>query len=278
MQKPIPISIDTTNDSPFYIDKNINQGDTLAFTIKVSQGSQSLNLTGQTVRIIIKRSSGYSVEIKTGNSLLNVSNNTITAVFKDDYLCTDAAGDATGEVILIDSSGESSTNHFHFEVKKSLASDLIVKLSDKLDTLIEIQNLISSANLNTGDLQAIIDAAIQHEGILTGINNNSSSLAVRLETDIANGTPLAVRLETDIANGLTIANRVELANSNGITTENKLQVATTNGNEIVNQLKNLNWSSFQSWISLMEFITSGMPFTDENNIEFTDENNVVFTM
>ena len=264
MQKPIPISIDTTNDSPYYIDKNINQGDTLAFTIKVSQGSQSLNLTGQTVRIIIKRSSGYSVEMKTGNSLLNVSNNTITAVFKDDYLCTDAAGNATGEIILIDSSGESSTNHFYFEVKKSLASDLIVKLSDKLDTLIEIQNLISSANLSTGDLQGIINAAIQHEGILTGINNNASNLAVRLETDIANG--------------LVVANRVELANSNGLITENKLQVATTNGNEVVNQLKNLNWSSFQSWINLMEFITSGMPFTDENNVEFTDENNVVFTM
>lgn len=278
MQKPIKIDIDTTNDSPHYVEKNIIQGDTLVFTIKVSQGSQTLDLSNQTIHVIIKRSSGYSIQMKTGNERLSVNGNVITAVFKDDYLCTDAAGDTVGEIKLIDSNGENSTNHFYFEVKKSLESDLIVKLSDKLDTLIEIQNLISSANLNTGDLQGIINAAIQHEGILSNINTNAGNLAARVENDIANGTPLAVRLEADIANGLTIANRVELANSNGISTENKLQVATTSGTEVLNQLKNLNWNEFLSWINLMEFITSGMPFTDENNIEFTDENNVIYTM
>ena len=119
MQKPILFNIDTTNDSPFYIDKNINQGDTLAFTIKVSQRSQSLSLANQEVHIIIKRYNGYSVEMKTGNQNLSVSNNVITAVFKDDYLCTDATGIAIGEIKLIDSTGESSSNHFHFEVKKA---------------------------------------------------------------------------------------------------------------------------------------------------------------
>ena len=147
MQKPISFNIDTTNDSPFYIDKNINQGDTLAFTIKVSQGSQSLSLANQEVHIIIKRYNGYSVEMKTGNALLSVSNNTITAVFKDEYSCTDTIGNTVGEVILTDATGESSTNHFYFEVKKSLASDLIVKLSDKLDTLIEIQNLVHTSHI-----------------------------------------------------------------------------------------------------------------------------------
>lgn len=156
MQKPISFNIDTTNDSPLYIDKNINQGDTLAFTIKVSQGSQSLNLTGQTVHIIIKRSSGYSVEMVTGNILLNTSGNTIIAIFKDNYLCTDATGTTIGEIKLVDSNGESSSNKFFFEVKESLETDIITKSANVLDTFIGIQNLISSAKLNTGDLQGII--------------------------------------------------------------------------------------------------------------------------
>lgn len=280
MQKPITIDIDTTNDSPFYIDKNINQGDTLAFTIKVSQGSQSLDLTGQTIHIIVKRSTGFSIEMTTGtgNPRISANGNTITAIFKDDYLCTDATGEAIGEIILTDSIGGSSTNHFHFEVKQSLASNIIVKMSDKLDTLTEIENLIDTADLNVDGLQEVIDSAIQNKAELTAINNTSNTLANRLEIDAANGTNVAIRLENDVVTGNLVAARVETANSNGIITENKLQLATTSGNEVVNQLKNLNWESFQSWIYLMEFITSGMPFTDENNVEFTDENNVVYTM
>ena len=278
MQKPISFNIDTTNDSPLYIDKNINQGDTLAFTIKVSQGSQSLNLTGQTVHIIIKRASGYSVEMVTGNILLNTSGNTIVAIFKDNYLCTDAIGTTIGEIKLVDANGESSSNKFFFEVKESLETDIITKSANVLDTFIGIKNLIDSYNANADSLATQNQLAIQNKDDLTALNGISEILAKRLEKDITDGTEVAVRLETDIANGLVVANRVELANSNGLITENKLQVATTNGNEVVNQLKNLNWSSFQSWINLMEFITSEMPFTDENNVEFTDENNVVFTM
>lgn len=278
MQKLIRIDIDTTNDSPVYVDKNIKQGDTLAFTIKVSQGSQSLDLTGQSIHIIIKRSTGFSIEMISGNPRLSSSGNTITAIFKDDYLCTDAIGNAIGEIVLTDSIGGSSTNHFYFEVKQSLARDIIVKMSDKLDTLIEIEELIASADLNVDELQEVIDSAIQNKAELTTINNNSDILANRLETDIENGTNAAIRIENDIVTGNSVAVRVESANSNGIITENKLQLATTSGNEVVNQLKNLNWESFQSWIYLMEFITSGIPFTDENNVEFTDENNIIFTM
>lgn len=278
MQKPIPISIDTTNDSPYYIDKNINQGDTLAFTIKVSQGSQSLSLVNQEVHIIVKRFNGYSVEMKTGNALLNVSNNVITAVFKDDYLCTDAEGIAIGEIKLIDSTGESSTNHFRFEVKKSLEKDIITKSANTLDTFIGIKNLIDSYNANADNLAIQNQLALQHEVNLSTLNTNADNLAERLEKDISDGIPLAERLEKDNADGLIIANRVELDISNANLAENKLQAATVNGNNVITQLQNVNWKTMQSWMDLMEFISMGMPFTDENNVEFTDENNIIFTM
>jgi len=278
MQKPILFNIDTTNDSPFYIDKNINQGDTLAFTIKVSQGSQSLSLTGQTVHIIIKRASGYSVEMKTGNQNLSVSNNVITAVFKDDYLCTDAEGIAIGEIKLIDPTGESSTNHFHFEVKKSLETDIITKSANVLDTFIGIKNLIDSYNTNADNLATQNQLATQNKAELQGLNTNAETLANRVEKDITDGTEVAERLELDIATGNQVDSNLKQDISTGNTLHNNLLLDITNGNDILQKLPTLNWNIILSYIELMNTMLSGSRLTDGNGNYLTDGNGNYLTM
>lgn len=278
MQKPIRLDIDTTNDSKVYIDKNITQGDTLIFTINLFQGSQNLNLTGQTIHIIIKRSTGFDIEMTTTNPNLSFSGNTITAVFKEEYLCTDALGDTKGQIVLIDSNGESSTNQFIFEVKENLGTDVVAKSADKLDTLIGINEIIAEYNGNADNLAIQNALALQHEADLTQLNSDGTILANRLETDITNGTSTAERLETDITTGTNLAERLATDITNGTTVAIRVENAVIDGNVVINELQNVNWPVIQSFIDLMEIALSGMRLTDENGNYLTDENGNYFTM
>ena len=278
MQKPISFNIDTTNDSPLYIDKNINQGDTLAFTIKVSQGSQSLNLTGQTVHIIIKRASGYSVEMVTGNILLNTSGNTIVAIFKDNYLCTDAIGTTIGEIKLVDANGESSSNKFFFEVKESLEKDIITKSANVLDTFIGIKNLTDSYNVNANNLAIQNQLAIQNKKDLADLNTNAETLANRVEKDIVDGTGIAERLELDITTGNQLDSNLKQDFTQGNSLLAALLTATVNGNATIEGLKNVNIDTILSYISLMQIMLKGTRLTDGLGKYLTDGNGNYLTI
>jgi hypothetical protein len=277
MQKPISLEIDTTTGGTKILDKNITQGDTLKFTIKVYQGSQSLDLTGQTIHIVVKRSSGYSVEMKTGNSLLSVNGNIVTAIFKDEYLCTDVKGDTNGQIILIDSSGESSTNYFNFEVEESLAADVVAKTANKLDSLIAIEETIEDYNANADHLEEQNNLAIQNKADLTALNTTSETLANRLETDIANGTATAERLENDIAAGNQLHSNLQQDFNTGGVLHNNLLADIANGNYTIAQLQGLNWPYIQSMFHLFETMIYNTALTNESDIELTDENDIVLT-
>lgn len=278
MHKPISLSIDTITEDTKILYKNITQGDTLKFTISVYQNSASLDLTGQTVHVIVKRSSGYSVEIITGNPLLTVTGNEIVAIFKDEYLCTDVKGNTNGQVILIDSNGESSTNYFNFEVEESLATDIVEKSADKLDSLIAIEETIADYNSNASYLDEQNQLAIQLKSEMIVLNDTSEDLAVRLETDIVNGTDTAERLENDISIGNQLHSDLQQDFSIGIPLHNNLLADIANGNYTLSQLQELDWPYIQSMLALLETVFIGMPLTDENDVGLTDENDVVLTM
>lgn len=272
MQKPINISIDTKNPISKCLYENIRKGDTLLMTVKIFQDSSSLNLSGQSMHIVLKKSDGYAVE-KIINS---VTGNYFQVAFS--VQATLAIGDVEGIVEISDSNGTNITNTFTFKVLENPASTVVENSKNEIETLQQIKALIDSYNANADNLAIQNQLALQHEVNLSTLNTNADNLAERLEKDISDGIPLAERLEKDNTDGLIIANRVELDISNANLAENKLQAATVNGNNVITQLQNVNWKTMQSWMDLMEFISVGMPFTDENSVEFTDENNVVFTM
>ncbi|WP_236897020.1 BppU family phage baseplate upper protein [Clostridium beijerinckii] len=278
MQKPISLEIDTTTGGTKILDKNITQGDTLKFTIRVYQGTQSLDLTGQTIHIVVKRSSGYSVEMKTGNPFLSVSGNVVTAIFKDEYLCTDVKGDTNGQIILIDSNGESSTNYFNFEVEESLAADVAVKTANKLDSLIAIEETIENYNANADHLEEQNNLAIQNKADLTDLNATSGNLANRLETDITNGTNAAIRLENDTATGNQLHSNLQQDFNTGGVLHNNLLADIANGNYTIAQLQGLNWSYIQSMLNLLELSFKGSRLTDGNGNYLTDGNGNYLTM
>lgn len=273
MKKPIKISIDTITKNSTVNYDNIVKGDTLRMTINMYQNSTSLDLTGQIIDIILRKSDGYNYEKR---NITVPSGNVLVVDF--DIQATLAPGKVVGEIHVKDSNGICISNKFIYEVDSTVADDIVEKSRDKIETLEEIQALIDVYNANADNLAVQNQLAQQHEANLSTLNTNADTIEKRLAKDIVDGTTLAERLERDNVEGLVIANRVELDISNSNTSEAKLQAAIINGNNVITQLQNFNWKTMQSWIDLMEFISVGIPFTDENSVEFTDENNVVFTM
>ena len=272
MKKPIKISVDTINNATIANYDNIRKGDTLSMTIKIFQGSASLDLTGQSMHIILKKSDGYCVE-KIVNS---VTGNNFVVPF--DVQATLAVGNVEGEIQISDSNGTNISNHFTFEVGASLADDIVIQSSNQIETLQQIEALISSYNSNADNLATQNALAIQYASTLESDIATGTTLDTALKSDITTGNALDVTLKSDISAGNTLDTALKSDISNGNTTNSNLQISITNGNEVITNLANVNWSTIQSYIDLMNIMLSGMTITDENNIDITDENDIEITM
>jgi len=277
--KQISFSIDTTNQDTKILPYNIMQGDDLQCTINLYQGSASLNLSGQTINVLVRRANKNDTEIATGNSLLSISEDTLTVTFKDNYMVTDAAGDCKLEIVITDSSGGSTTNTCIFTVNESLQSNLIVKLDDQIDTLSKINNFINDFNNSKDELETDLIEANEKITTLTELNSDGTQLANRLEIDITNGTELANRLEDNIQTGNQLDSNLKQDITIGTPLHTILLADIANGNYTSQQLKDANWPYIQSMLKLFEKqFLEGQELTDENDVAFTDENDVIFTM
>lgn len=274
MNKPISFALDTINSTINLLDYNIRQGEDLFFTIKLFQKGTSLNLTGQTVRVIVRRPNGNDTEIKTGDSRLTVSGNVITALFSQDYLVTDAIGDCKLEIYASDNNGGSISNRCVFTVEESLANDLVIKLDDKIDTLQEIDTFINNFNTTKDELEALNNDAKQTINNLENENDKADTNIQRLETDIANGTATAIRLEDDIVTGNQLDSNLKQDFVIGSSLLALLLTAIANGNIAIEQLQNVNWPYIKSMFSLLEKTLENQELTTENDVTLTDENDV----
>lgn len=270
MQKIIQVSIDTINQNSTCLYENVRKGDTLLMNFKIYQGSASIDLTGQSIHIVLKKSDGYAVE-KIINS---VTGNNFSASF--DVQATIVIGDVIGIIEISDSNGTDITNTFTFEVKENPSSNIIINSKNEIETLSQVVNLINSYNENAEELEKANDLAVQNKSDLTNLNNSGSQLASRLESDIATGTTVATRLEGDIIIGNNLDNVLKKDFETGSNLDQLLINAISDGNDVITQLKNnANWSYIQQIFALVNKISIGT-LDDESNDYLIDENNVQF--
>ena len=272
MQKPISVAIDTKNDDARCLYENIRKGDTLLMTIKIFQDSASLNLTGQTMHIVLKKPDGYSVEkIASG-----VTGNTFQVAF--DVQATLAIGDVEGIVEISDSNGTNITNVFSFEVKENPSSNIITQSSNQIETLSQIVALINSYNANADNLATQNTLAIQNIATLEGDISTAQATDTTLKSDISTGQVLDATLKSDISNGNTIHSNLLNDISTGNILYLNLDTAIANGNATIEGLKDVNIDTIKSYISLMDAILNGTRLTDENGNYLTDESGNYLTL
>jgi len=275
--KPLSLSIDTINNDTVLKYENVRKGDTLKFNISIFEDSQSKNLAGESMHIVLAKPDGYAVE-KIINS---ITGNNFDVEF--DVQATLSVGDIEGiiEIISTNSQGvvtSDITNIFTFEVKPNPSSNIVIKSADQIETLQQIVNLINNYNANADNLAIQNTLAIQNKADLTALNNTSDELVDRLETDAANGTEVAIRLEGDISTGNQLDSNLKGNIVTGTTVHNNLLIDILNGNATIAQLQNLDWNYIQSMFNLLEKMIADSILTDESSNRFTDENGNYLTM
>lgn len=270
MQKPIRVSIDTINNNSVCLYENIRKGDTLLMTVNIFQGSASLDLTGQTMHIVLQKPDGYAVE----KIIKNVTGNNFQVAF--DLQATLAVGDVKGIIEISDSNGTNITNEFVFEVKENPSSSVIINSQNQIETLQQVINLINSYNANAEYLAEQNTLAVQNKADLQSINSTSEILANRLEVDITNGTNTATRLENDIITGSALDATLKKDIAGGTTVHDLLTTVITDGDNVIAQLQNnANWSLIQQVFFLVNKMSIGT-LDDENGDYLIDESNVQF--
>lgn len=143
MRKPILIKLDTVTNLSEALYSNIVYSDTLQIKFSLFENSVGLNLSGQTITLIIKKPNGHGIE----KNITGITGNTFTINLDEQATCI--YGDVEGELILIDSNGTSISNRFSYYVKKGL-QDGLINSTDDVQTLVSLRQLIADAQ-NTLD-------------------------------------------------------------------------------------------------------------------------------
>jgi predicted transcriptional regulator len=187
MQKPIKIDLDTVTNQTVTNCNNIRKGDTLAITISVYENGRPLDVSTQTIKIILSKPDGttYEKQVCSQGNIINAE--------LDDQATT-ALGRVIGQIEIYDIKGSTITNQFIYTVFGSLASDVMAKSADSIQTLAQIDELIANCNLNTDtinqvtqmfeNLNTTVTQASQTSDTLTAKQNDAQKVATNLDQKI----------------------------------------------------------------------------------------------
>lgn len=176
MKKTILIPIDTTINNPVIVDKLIKIGDTLSLTIKIYENGVSKDLSNETVDITLKKSDGKIIETGAVTTLNNVLNVNLGVQ------ASNVSGEVTGEIAIGNSNNEQlTTNSFTFTVSNAVAEVIVPTSADDIQTLIDLVNTISNANLTLENYRQKIDLIAGTDDTLEALINIKAYIDNNLE-------------------------------------------------------------------------------------------------
>ena len=240
MRKPILIKLDTVTNLSEALYSNIVYSDTLQIKFSLFENSVGLNLSGQTITLIIKKPNGHGIE----KNITGITGNTFTINLDEQATCI--YGDVEGELILTDSNGTSISNRFSYYVKKGL-QDGLINSTDDVQTLVSLRQLIADAQ-NTLDkykdtifeiagttdaLQALINIREYIDTHLEELTKQNADAVInisKLESSINNA-------DESSKNALEAA---ELCDNKKANLNQKINLATTKITDIENSINNAN--------------------------------------
>ena len=247
MKKPILVKLDTITNLSESLYSNIVYSDTLQIHFKLFENGAALNLTNQTITIVIDKPNGHGIE----KNISGITSNEFTVNFDAQATCV--YGDVFGQVILTDANGTSISNEFSYTVKKG-RQDNLIQSTDDVQTLVLLRQLIldSQNTLNkyndtvfkiagtTDTLQALINIKSYIDTYLSEIKAQNADAIVKIE-----GLKSAkVDVNTVINNAnLTkqdMLNVIDLSNVTKANLNSKLNLATAKEGDLNNAVNNAN--------------------------------------
>lgn len=137
MKKTLYLPIDTTINCTLETPYTIKKGDILFFKIALFEKCVGIDLEGQTVSLTLKKKDNTYIE----RIYSNLKGNEVN-INDLDIQATTCTGEVKGELQISDSTGQSITNTFTYNVSEAIADDILRKSEDDIKTLQEMRQMI----------------------------------------------------------------------------------------------------------------------------------------
>ena len=141
--KKIPLTIDTMIRKPVPIE-GINQEDNIELNIVVTENMTPKDLSGQTIKVYIRRIDGTLVEQTDQITLTNARKGEVTVKLKNSAF--NKEGYALFQLDISDSSGRITSSYATFKIGKGLVSSEAIANTNEIEALKKVEEYIKKAN------------------------------------------------------------------------------------------------------------------------------------
>lgn len=141
--KKIPLTIDTMIRNPVPIE-GINQEDNIELNIVVTENKTPKDLSGQTIKVYVRRIDGTLVEQTDQITPTNASKGEVTVKLKNSAF--NKEGYALFQLDISDSSGRITSSYATFKIGKGLVSGEVIANTNEIEALKKVEEYIKKAN------------------------------------------------------------------------------------------------------------------------------------
>ncbi|MFT8347678.1 BppU family phage baseplate upper protein [Clostridium saccharoperbutylacetonicum] len=198
MSRTINLTIDVNSRKVTKFQDLVKLGDTLSLSITALDGSKNYDFTNKSVHIFLKKADNTKVE-----QTLTIAGNVVSVDTLDSQAST-KVGQVEGELVILDASNNAqiTSSTFTWEVEGSVNGEVLEESKDSIQTLINIENIISNYNENKDALAAENTKATNNISSLTTQNQQATNNIAALQAmgDLTNLQADITAAKTEIQN------------------------------------------------------------------------------
>lgn len=194
--KKIPLTIDTMIRNPVPVE-GINQEDNIELNIVVTENKTPKDLSGQTIKVYVRRIDGTLVEQTDQITPTNARKGEVTVKLKNSAF--NKEGYALFQLDVSDSNGRITSSYATFKIGKGLISGEVIANTNEVEALKKIEEYIKKANLEFPKYENKINEfnqkteeykneVVEYQGEVKKFQNIANSLQTQFDEAVANIT------------------------------------------------------------------------------------------
>lgn len=228
--KNFSFTVDTININNNIV-ANVKQLDNAIFNITITENSQLKDLSGQNLKLFVKKSDG-SILVQTDNITISDATNGKVSININNSIFA-LGGVVVAEIDISGSDGDISTATFCFNVYEKIGDNEAIKANVDIDLFKQIANLMDTATKEIEQYKTYYDAFTTAGVSLEGLNDIKSYIdnnLANLKSESDNANTLNTALKATIQDSTTAKTALDSTIANSSTAKEDLQKIIDNAN------------------------------------------------